>query len=237
MSEAQALWNQLAAAANLPLSDSQQQQLSRYLDLLEQANQRMNLTRITDRAAAEIQHIGDSLTLLPHLPTNASNIADVGSGGGVPGLPLAIARPDCRITLIESTKKKANFLSETAAQLNLTNVTVVPDRAEDVGQSPLRETFDIAIARAVAELVWLAEWCLPLVKTGGAMLAMKGARATAELPAATRAAKLLGAAEPTVHPVSLPGADHHVIIEMRKQRPTDRRYPRPPTLAKAKPLA
>src|SRR5436190_1029196 len=95
------LWPQIATAANLTLSDSQQSNLSRYLDLLLQANQTMNLTRITDRAQAELLHIADSLTLLKHLPPTPFSLADIGSGGGVPGIPLAIARPDARVLLIE----------------------------------------------------------------------------------------------------------------------------------------
>src|SRR5688500_1440653 len=111
------LWNDLAARAGLTLTDDQHAQLSRYLDLLLDANQRMNLTRITDRAAAEVQHVGDALTLLPHLPPGEFRLADVGSGGGVPGIPLAIARPDARVMLVESTKKKAAFLKSAAAEL------------------------------------------------------------------------------------------------------------------------
>ena len=155
---------------------------------------------------------------------------------GVPGLPLAIVRPEMLVTLIESTKKKAGFLREAAAELGLSNVTVLAERAEDVGQSRRRESFDIVVARAVAELVWLAEWCLPLAKIGGAMLAMKGERAAAELPAATAAARRLGGDAPLVYPVTLPGTQHHVIVELHKRRATELRYPRPATLAKGKPL-
>ena len=233
------LWNDLAARANLPLSDDQHAQLSRYLDLLLEANQRMNLTRITDRAAAEAQHVGDALTLLPHLPKEPHRLADVGTGGGVPGIPLAIARPDAQVVLIESTKKKAAFLASAVAALGLKNVTVVDTRAEDAGQSPKwRETFDVAAARAVATLDWLAEWCLPLVRPKtGKVLAMKGARAAEEVPAAAKAIKLLNGGETIVHPVDLPGTEHRVIVEIPKRGRTDGRYPRAATFAKGKPLA
>src|SRR5438128_12614435 len=103
------LWNQLAAGAGVAISDHGYAQLNTYLDLLLAANQRMNLTRITDRAAAEVQHIADALTLLPFIPPTTQTIADVGSGGGVPGVPLAIVLPHIHFTLIESTKKKAVF--------------------------------------------------------------------------------------------------------------------------------
>jgi 16S rRNA (guanine527-N7)-methyltransferase len=231
------LWRQLALTADVTLSDAQHARLARYLDLLLAANQRMNLTRITDRPAAEVQHVGDALTLLPLLPAGGIRLADVGSGGGVPGIPLAIARPDARVMLIESTKKKGAFLKETAAALGLTNVSVSEWRAEEVGRSNSRETFDVAVARAVATLDWLAEWCLPLVKRGGKLLAMKGARAAEEVPAARKAIKLLGGGEPVVHPVELPGSEHRVIVEVPKLTRTNERFPRPTTHAKGKPLA
>jgi 16S rRNA (guanine527-N7)-methyltransferase len=230
------LWNSLAARASVTLDQPQHDRLNRYLDLLLQANATMNLTRITDRAAAEVQHVGDALTVLPLLAAGNLRVADVGSGGGVPGIPLAIARGDLQVLLIESTRKKAAFLERAIADLALTNVRVSSDRAEDVGQSDLRETFDVAIARAVATLDWLAEWCLPLVKVKGKVLAMKGKRAADELPAATRVIRQLGGGAPITHRVDLPGTDSLVIVEMPKVRKSDPRYPRPPTQAKGNPV-
>jgi 16S rRNA (guanine527-N7)-methyltransferase len=232
------LWVELSRHGGIELSAKQSDQLSRYIDLLLSANQRMNLTRITDRAAAEVQHVGDSLTLLPFLPPDAHRLADVGSGGGVPGIPIAIARPDASVVLIESTQKKAQFLREVAAELGLTNVSVHPARAEDAGGkgSPLRESFDVVVARAVATMNWLAEWCLPLARRGGKVLAMKGPKVADELPDAKRAIKLLGGGEAQVHPVALPGTQNHVIVEIPKLARTDPRYPRPATTAKGKPL-
>src|ERR1700760_4728861 len=104
------LWNQLAQRASITLDPAQHDRLARYLDLLLAGNEKMNLTRITDRAEAEIHHIGDALTVLPFLPAGSISLADVGTGGGVPGIPLAIVRPDISVLLIESTKKKAAFL-------------------------------------------------------------------------------------------------------------------------------
>ena len=232
------LWSELAGRAGVTLSDEQLSRLSRYLDLLLAANETMNLTRITDRAAAEVRHVGDALTVLPYLPAGPCRLADVGSGGGVPGIPLAVARPDARVWLIESTKKKAAFLRDAAAALGLSNVTVSEERAEDVGQvdSDLRETFDVAVARAVATTAWLAEWCLPLVKVGGKALAMKGQKAAEELPLAVGAIKLLGGGKQVVHPVELPGTEHQVIVEIPKRGRTPPRFPRPATSAKGKPL-
>jgi 16S rRNA (guanine527-N7)-methyltransferase len=230
------LWSDLMARAGLSLTDAQSDALERYLDLLDQANQRMNLTRINDRDQARIQHVGDALTLLPFLGPDKIRIADVGSGGGVPGIPLAIVRPDCQFRLIESTRKKAAFLSETAHVLDLKNLTVLPQRAEEVASTDNRERFDVVIARAVGQLVWLAEWCLPLTRVGGKFLAMKGAKAQEEIPEASKAIKLLGGAEAVVHPVQLPGADNHVIVAIRKIAKTAPKYPRDPTATRGNPL-
>jgi 16S rRNA (guanine527-N7)-methyltransferase len=156
------LWAALADRASLSLSEAQLASLARYLDLLLAGNESMNLTRIIDRAAAEVQHVADALTLLPFLPAGPFRLADVGSGGGVPGIPLAIARPDAQVLLIESTRKKANFLRQTVAGLGLANVRVTEERAEDIAEvkgrdaRQFREGFDIAVARAVATMVWLA---------------------------------------------------------------------------------
>jgi 16S rRNA (guanine527-N7)-methyltransferase len=219
------------------LSEAQDAALAKYLDLLLAANARMNLTRITDRPTADVQHVGDALTILAFLPTGPCRIADVGAGGGVPGIPLAIARSDATVLLIESTRKKAAFLKEAVAALGLSNVSVSEWRAEDVGRSNSRETFDIALARAVATLDWLAEWCLPLVKRGGKMLAMKGPKVADELPAARKVAKMAGGGEAIIHPVDLPGTEHRVIVEIPKLSKSDSRLPRPATQAKGRPLA
>jgi 16S rRNA (guanine527-N7)-methyltransferase len=230
------LWTQISQRANLSLADAQLAALDRYLDLLLEANQRMNLTRITDRAAAEVHHVADALTLLPFIPNESKTLADVGSGGGVPGIPLAIARPDLRITLIESTKKKAAFLRGLADSLNLQNLTVLDQRAEQIAVGALRESFDVVTARAVGQLVWLAEWCLPLTKKGGKFLAMKAEKIRDELPAALRPIRQLGGGEPSVHPIELPGAEHHVIVEVTKLNKTDKRFPRDPTTTRGNPL-
>ena len=230
----------IARRASVELSSEQLNKFDSYLDLLIAANERMNLTRITDRAAAEIQHIGDALTLLPFLPPGAHALADVGTGGGVPGIPLAIARPDAQVTLIESTKKKAAFLRETISALGLSNVTVDDRRAEEVGarSKKARESFDVVAVRAVATMVWLVEWCLPLTKKGGKMLAMKGPKGREELTAVPpRTLRFLGGGEPVVHDVALPGTDARIIIQVDKIGHSDKRFPRDPTTAKGKPIA
>jgi len=230
------LWHHLAGAAGLQLTDGQHAQLERFLDLLLQANEKMNLTRITERSAAEIGHVGDALTLLPFLPKGSHGLADVGSGGGVPGIPIAIVRPDAQVILIESTQKKAAFLGKTIESLGLRNVQLFIDRAEAVGQGPSRESFDVVTARAVGALDLLVEWCLPLVKKGGKLLAMKGAKVLEELSSADKIIPMLGGGSPQIHPVQLRGTEKPVIVEIPKIARTDPKYPRPPTVAKKKPL-
>jgi 16S rRNA (guanine527-N7)-methyltransferase len=231
------LWNELAGRAGITLNDLQHTTLSRYLDLLAEANEKMNLTRITDRAAAEVNHIGDSLTLLPFLPKEPHKLADVGSGGGVPGIPLAIVRPDATITLIESTKKKAAFLRHASRTLELNNIVVMDCRAEEAGQAKERESFDVVTVRAVATMDWLAEWCLPLAKKGGKVLAMKGQKGPEELAAAARAIRTLAGGNATTHTVALPGSDHRVIIEIPKIGRTPQAFPRPASIAKGKAMS
>jgi 16S rRNA (guanine527-N7)-methyltransferase len=210
--------------------------LHRYLDLLLIANQQMNLTRISDRAAAELLHVADALTLLPHLPPKAHRLADVGSGGGVPGLVLAIARPDSEIVLIESTRKKAEFLNATIKELGLANASVLPLRAEDVGNGKMRESFDIVVARAVGLLPVLVEWLLPLVKVGGYALTMKGPKASEELEPSKRPIKALGGGNSEVLAPQLQGAEGHVIIKIPKIARTPAKFPRNPAQAKGKPI-
>ena len=184
--------------------------LARYLDLLLAANERFNLTRIRDRADAEAFHVGDALAVLPHLPTFAHNLADVGAGGGVPGLVLAICRPEVDVTLIESVGKKAAFLKETAAELGLANVEVFNGRAERLAN----RQFEVVTARAVAPLDKLLTWTRPLVRRGGTLLAMKGPRLGEELEAAAGVVRSQRATI-TVHPYELAGQAGRVVARVR----------------------
>ena len=239
MSEANsqhALWIELAAKANVSLGENQIALFEKYLELLFAANARMNLTRITEPDAARLLHIADSLTILPWISKDAKKLADVGSGGGMPGIVLAIARPELSVLLIESTQKKAKFLQDTIAELGLKNVAVDARRVEEIGNSELRETFDVVVARAVATLDWLGEWMLPLAKKGGIALAMKGKKAAEELAGAQHVFTRMAGGKANVVPVELAGTEHHVVVEIPKIGHTDRRYPRLPTFAKGRAL-
>jgi 16S rRNA (guanine527-N7)-methyltransferase len=218
------------------ISDAEKARFGRFLELLYQANQRMNLTAIREPAQAWRRHVLESLAWLGHLD-DVKNLADVGSGGGLPGMVLAIARPELSITLIEATGKKARFLREAAEQLQLANVTVVNDRAENVGQDRRhRQRYDRVAARAVGPMRVLLELTLPLVKTGGRLLAMKGAQVAEELRDAGDALMLLGGGQVELYE-ALPGLDDEaVLVEVVKDQATPRQYPRRPGMPKQQPL-
>lgn len=171
------------AAIGASVSESMLAQLGDYLARLLAMNEQMNLTSIKDAEGAWERHVLDALTLLPllaELPAGA-RLVDIGSGGGIPGVPLAIARPDLHVTLIEATQKKAAFLTAVSAALGLSNVSVRAERAEQLGRAELREAFDVVTARAVSRLVTLAPLALPSARRGGLVLLVKGQRADEEL--------------------------------------------------------
>ena len=207
------------------------ERLAAYHLLLADWNTRMNLTGDTDFETALSRHYLDSLAPLAMegvFPSGASLI-DVGSGAGFPGLPLAIARPDLQVVLLDSLSKRLQFLSAVIDRLGLANVRLVHARAEDAGRDPLlRERFDIAVARAVAPLPVLCELLLPFVRVGEHMACYKGPAAQEEWQAASRAAKLLGGGECAVRPVVLPTQPEwqHTLITCPKAQKTLRQYPR-----------
>lgn len=175
------------ATLGVTLDEKALGRLGDYLARLLAMNERMNLTAITDPAEAWTRHAFDALTLVPLLADlkSGARVVDVGSGGGVPAIPLAIARPDLKLTLIDATQKKAAFLTDVARALGLGNVTVRAQRAELVGMAELRGVFDVATARAVGRIAMLAPLMAPLVKPGGRVLMIKGQRADEELEEAT----------------------------------------------------
>jgi 16S rRNA (guanine527-N7)-methyltransferase len=176
--------------------------------------------------------VEDCLSLLAHLG-DARTVVDVGSGGGMPGLPLKIARPDLELTLVEADQRKAAFLAHAAAELRL-QVRVVVERAEVVGNGPLREHFDLAVCRALAALPVLVELCLPLVRVGGRLLAMK---TEAEHPGeGAWAATTLGGGSPEVLPAPSTARQRGVLVLVMKVAPTPAGYPRRPGQPNKRPL-
>jgi 16S rRNA (guanine527-N7)-methyltransferase len=196
-----------ARALALDLDEAQLAKLVAHLDLLDDWNTRMNLTAIRDRPSQLTKHLLDSLTVLPYL--QGERIADVGSGAGFPGIPLAIVEPHRHFTLIESTGKKCRFLEHVREALELTNVEVVQSRAESY-KPEVR--FDTVLARAVGPVADLVKVAGPLVVGGGRLLAMKGRYPEAEL-----AAKLNGWKVASVHPLTVPGLgeERHLVELVR----------------------
>lgn len=211
--------------------------IGRYLARLLEANRRMNLTAVRDAGEAWNRHVLDCLSLVPFLG-EAARIIDVGSGGGLPGMVLALARPDVQVTLLEATGKKCRFLEETISALTLRGVRVVPLRAEAAGRDPdHRERYDHAVARGLAPLNVLIEFTVPLVRVGGSVLALKGAAVADEVSAATAALDALGSKVVATH-IALPGIiDHARIVEIVKRRPTADTYPRRDGVPSKRPLA
>lgn len=223
------LLTRLASELGLALTAGQQEQFGRYLELLLEWNARMNLTAIRDPEEIQVRHFLDALTCATVTgDLNDLSLIDVGTGAGFPGLPLKILYPLLRLTLADSIGKKIDFLRAVAAELGLESVTIVNDRAEEMGQDAAhREAYDWAVARSVAELRVLAEYLLPLVRPGGRMLAMKGEAVDEEMIAALPSISQLGGGEATAHRVLLPGTDRiHVLVVIDKVAATDRRYPR-----------
>ncbi|WP_437663528.1 16S rRNA (guanine(527)-N(7))-methyltransferase RsmG [Sorangium sp. So ce1182] len=175
------------AAIGLTLDAAVVAKLGDYLARLLAMNELMNLTSVTDPVEVWEKHVLDSLTLVPLLDelSAGARIADIGSGGGLPGIPLAMARPDLKVTLVEATQKKASFLVAVAAGLGLTNVSVRAERAEQLGKGDLRGAFDAVTARAVGRLVMLIPLTVPFVRPNGMVLLVKGQRAEEELAEAS----------------------------------------------------
>jgi len=228
-----------AADYGLTLSDEQQQQFTRYYELLIEWNQKINLTAITEPCDVAVKHIIDSLScydkmlFLPH-----AKVIDVGTGAGFPGIPLKIWRPDLQLTLLDSLNKRLIYLKEVVEQLGLKQVTLVHSRAEDGAHDrKLRESFSIVTSRAVARMTVLTELCLPLVCPGGHFLALKGKDTLNEVEAAKKAIRVLGGDVMAIRPVHLPGLDdERNIVIVKKLRPSPSHYPRRPAIIEKKPL-
>ncbi len=213
----------------LRLSRSQQAALALYERELLDWNTRFNLTAIRDPQEIYIKHFLDSLTCLlaMHEPP-PGKLVDIGTGAGFPGIPIKIIVPKMQLTLVESVGKKAEFCRHLVKVLDLPGVQVVQERAEALGQNPdFREHYDWAVARAVAILPVLAEYLLPLVRVGGAMLAMKGESGPAEAHSAEHALRVLGGHLRQLTPITLPGvAEERYLVIIDKVAATPAGYPR-----------
>ena len=214
----------------------------RYYKELINWNEKFNLTAITDYKNAQIRHFLDSLSCLLALESagrlTTESLIDVGTGAGFPGIPLKVLRPGIELTLVESTRKKTDFLKHLIKLLDLQKVTVLHARAETLGQDPVhRERYDWAVARAVADMKILAEYLLPLTRVGGKVLAQKSEDAAAEVQLAENAIVYLGGRVQQLVPVEMRGlAERRYLVVLNKLAATPEKYPRRPGMPSKRPL-
>ena len=205
------------------LNDTQKESFEKYYQLLIHYNSMFNLTAITEREEVYKKHFVDSLLGVDNL--TMETLIDVGSGGGFPAIPLKIVNPKIKLTLLEATGKKCEFLKTVVSELDLKEVTVINGRAEDYAKNPdFREKFDHASARAVARLNTLLEYCLPFIKVGGSFISYK-ANAKEEIAECDNALKILGGSIQKVKEYTLDDANRSIII-VKKEKSTPPKYPR-----------
>lgn len=228
------------------LSDVQLEQLVKYYELLIEKNKVMNLTAITEFDEVMKKHFVDSLSLVKVCELhNSISVIDVGTGAGFPGIPLKIAFPDLKITLLDSLQKRVGFLQEVIDELGLTEIEAVHGRAEDFAKPGLmREKFDLCVSRAVANLSVLSEYCLPYVKVGGKFISYKSDKVSiesgtqkTEIEQAEHAITVLGGRLAEKKSFMLPFSDiYRNLVVIEKCRPTPKQYPRKAGTASKKPL-
>ncbi len=213
----------------LPYSENIEHKFILYRDLLKQWNQKINITSIEDDEEIYLKHFIDSILLLNKDNINENKkIIDVGTGGGFPGLPLKIMNNNYKITLLDSLRKRIDFLQEVTDALNLSDVKLIHGRAEDFGQNKeYREIYDICVSRAVAPLNVLSEYCIPFVKVGGYFAAYKSNIISQEITNSDNAIKKLGGKLKEIKEICIPGTDIiRKIVIIEKVEPTNKRYPR-----------
>lgn len=212
----------------IALSKEKQEQFKAYTRLLVEWNERINLTAITEEREIIIKHYLDSLSLGGMVSLKGKTLIDVGTGAGLPGIPLKILEEGLAVTLLDSLEKRVKFLNEVINGLSLAGIRAVHGRAEDYGVKPdFREKYDYAVARAVADLSVLCEYCLPFVKTGGLFIAMKGPSVEKELEEAQKAISVLGGRLEDMRKLVLPFSDYErSVVMIRKCRQTPAGYPR-----------
>lgn len=228
----------LCSAFGVEIDPDKEKKLNVYGNLLLEWNQKINLTAITEPRQVLYKHFYDCILLLKHtkVPEN-SFIADVGTGAGFPGMVLKIVRPDLNVTLIDSLKKRLVFLDQVIKETGLEGIETVHMRAEEAGKSKkYRESFDLVTARAVARLPVLLEYCVPLLKSGGIFVAMKGPAAEEEIAVCKNALDLLSCGQPDIICETLPENEHRTFVKIKKISQTSPKYPRKPSDISKQPL-
>lgn len=233
------LMKEAAIEANLELSEEKYEQFIKYMRLLQEWNEKINLTAITEDEEIIKKHFIDCIKAFKSEQIrNASTIIDVGTGAGFPGLPIAIMNPNVKVTLLDSLNKRINFLNTVINEVGLKNITTIHSRAEDGARKPeLREKFDIATSRAVANMAVLSEFCMPYVKKGGYFVALKGPSIDEELKDADKAIKTLGGELKEIIEVEIEDTDlRHNIVEVKKIKQCPKIYPRKAGTVNKKPI-
>lgn len=228
-----------ASEANLDLSEEQYKKFIKYMRLLQEWNEKINLTAITEDEEIIKKHFIDCIKAFKSEPIrNAKTIIDVGTGAGFPGLPIAIMNSNIKVTLLDSLNKRINFLNTVVNELGLENVTTIHSRAEDgARKTELRENFDVATSRAVANMAVLSEFCIPYVKKGGYFIALKGPLIDDELKDGDKAIRTLGGELKDIIEVKIEGTDlRHNIVEIKKIKQCSKIYPRKAGTVNKKPI-
>ena len=226
---------QLFDKYEIPYTEEALIKLNKYYNIVVEQNKTLNLTRIVDKKDFAIKNILDSILPIKIIPQNAS-VVDVGTGAGLPGIPLKILRPDIKLTLLDSLQKRINFLKKVVEIFEFKDTICVHSRAEDFAKQ-YRESYDVCVSRAVARLNTLCEYCLPLVKCGGIMIAYKSLKAEEEIKEANTAIKVLGGKIEKLQNVILKEENSirtNIIISKVSNTPT--KYPRSKNLPKTKPI-
>jgi 16S rRNA (guanine527-N7)-methyltransferase len=226
------------AELHIELTEEQLQQFVFYYEMLVEQNKVMNLTAITEYDEVFKKHFIDSLSLVKACDLSKNlNLIDVGTGAGFPGIPLKIAFPNLKITLLDSLNKRVHFLKNVIQELKLDEIEAIHGRAEDFARGDLREYFDICVSRAVANMTTLSEYCIPFVKKGGCFISYKSEKITEESKEAERAITLLGGVIENQVELYLPDSDiYRNLFIIRKTRFTPKKYPRKAGLPTREPL-
>ncbi len=229
--------NKYLKEINIELKKEQTEKFYKYMNLLLEWNEKINLTAITEPEEVILKHFVDSLTISKYIE-KGSKLVDMGTGAGFPGIPLKILRDDIEITLADSLNKRINFLNEVIKELNLKNIQTVHTRAEEFGKNKkYRESFDIATSRAVANLSTLSEYLIPLVKPSGKTICMKGSEIKEEVEMAKKAIEILGGKIEQKESFNLPNSDmKRNLVIIKKVKATPAKYPRKPGMPAKEPI-